>query len=265
MTTELAADGPVFDAAAAWRADVIRELGLRGAERSAAASPMAGFPQLLDFVSRTLGAHAPRRGAWIDVGAGLGGVADWIKRTTRHETFAFEPAPGSVDASRRLFPLLPATQAVAACLPLRTGCVGAVMVNGVVSLLDDLDGLFDEVSRVVRPDGVVAVADLWSTTDTTLRRSPNVFWSMEELVQEARGRGFELLDAATCTVGTGWWQDAAIQVAEVIRQECRDRPGFDAWEADQRHIAEILDDSLVMPGACSFRRRSSAVPAPEST
>ncbi len=245
----------VFDSPAQWRGEVITDLRLRGAERCAAASPAPGFPQLLDSMIRAL-RHAPIDGVWIDVGAGLGGVADWINRSTRHPVLAFEPSPESTRTARALFPGLAATQALGESLPVVTSGVSGVIVSGVVSLLDDLRAMLGEAARVLRPGGVLAIADIWSTSDLTRREPPNTFWSIESVVAMADRFDLEFHEAAICTIGTGWWPSAAVQVNEVIESEFGDRPGFDAWERDQRLIAGALDGGLVLPGACSFTRRS---------
>lgn len=65
----------VFEAPAMWRADIIDEFRLRGAKRCAAASPSPGFPQVLESLVSTI--EDARRGLWLDVGGGLGGVASW--------------------------------------------------------------------------------------------------------------------------------------------------------------------------------------------
>jgi len=241
-----------FDEPARWRAEIIRDLGIRGIERCAAACPDPGFPQLLDSMLGSL--DASPAGTWIDVGGGLGGVSDWLLRTSRRRVVMFEPTGGSCRAASSLFPLLPVVQSSAERLPVPDQAVSAAVACGVVSVLDDFGDVLGECGRVLRTDGVLAIADLWSTSSVTLRRSPNVFWSFEDVVAAARDHSLEVLDVAVCTVETGWWSKATAQVEDVIRTAYTDRAGFAAWERDQAHIREVVESGDVLAGAISFRR-----------
>jgi SAM-dependent methyltransferase len=245
----------VFDEPALWRAEVIEDLRLRGAERCAAACPGPGYPQLLATVIEGLDDSPP--GWWIDVGGGLGGVADWLMRRTRRSVVAFEPSPGSVRGASRLFPLLTVVQAGAERLPLPAASVSGVVVSGVISLFDSIDGLLGEAARVLVTDGVLGITDIWSTTDTTTPAPPNTFWAVEDVVAAANRAGFDSVGFAICSTSTGWWSDAAQQVDEVIERRYRSRPGYDAWMRDRAHLSEVFADGLVTAGACVFTRRSA--------
>jgi SAM-dependent methyltransferase len=243
----------VFDEPAQWRAEVIEDLHLRGAERCAAACPGPGYPQLLATVIEGLDDSPP--GAWVDVGAGLGGVADWLTRRTRRTIVALEPNAGSVHGAKRLFPLLTLVQGGAEHLPFPDASVPGVVVSGVISLFDAIDGVIGETARVLPTSGVLAFTDIWSTTDTTVSAPPNTLWAVEDVVAVADANGFDSVGFAICSTSTGWWSKAAEQVDEVIERRYRSRPGFEAWQADRAHIKQIFDDGLVMAGACVFTRR----------
>jgi SAM-dependent methyltransferase len=247
----------VFAEPQRWRAAIIEELRLRGAERCAAASPAYGFPQLFHSIERA-SQHAPPAGAWIDVGAGLGGVADFLQRTARRRVLAIEPSSASASAARDLFPLLAVAQAMGEALPIRDRTVAFAMANGVVSLLSDLAGLVREAARVLRPGGVLVFGDLWSTTETTRRLQPNTFWSLEDVIAGVRRVGFELLDVAICTSDTGWWPSAATQVDELIETRHHEHPEFDRWRRDRLHLAQVVHADLVLPATCSFVRIAPA-------
>lgn len=248
----LSVETQAFDEPALWRAEIIRDLGIRGVERCAAACPDPGFPQLLDSMLRVL-TDTPR-GPWIDVGGGLGGVSDWLLRRSPRRVVMFEPAPGRCAAAHRLFPLLPVVQAPAERLPLPGGSVSAVVASGVVSLLDDLDDVVGECARVLRPGGVVAIADLWSTSSNSVHSDPNVFWAFEDVVAIADRHPLEVADVAVCAVETGWWSDATEQVDDVIRDAYADRAGYADWVRDQDHIREVIESGVVLAGAISLRR-----------
>lgn len=241
-----------FDEPALWRAEIIRDLGIRGIERCAAACPDPGFPQLLDSILAAV--TATPSGTWIDVGGGLGGVSDWLMRRTRRRVVMFEPTEGSCQAASSLFPLLPVVRAPAECLPVPDQGASAVVACGVVSLLDDLAAVVGECGRVLRTDGVLAIADLWSSSNTSRRDAPNVFWAFEDVVSAATDHSMEVVDVAVCNVGTGWWSGATEQVHDVIRAKYTDRAGYDDWARDQEHIATVLEAGEVLAGAISLRR-----------
>jgi ubiquinone/menaquinone biosynthesis C-methylase UbiE len=242
---------PVFDEPARWRADVIEQLRLRGAERCGAASPGPGYPQLLGTVISGLDESPP--GPWVDLGGGLGGVADWLQRHTRRDVIAFEPNPGSIDGARRLFPLLTLVRASAERVPLARGSVSGVVVSGVASLFGSLDVLVGEVARVLCSGGIFAATDLWSSSSRTVTAPPNTFWSIEDATAVARRHGFERIDVAISSTSIGWWSNAARQVDDVIAEQYHGRPGFEAWVVDREHIQQAIADELVAAGACVFR------------
>ena len=193
-------------------------------------------------------------GTWIDVGGGLGGVSDWLMRRSRRRVVMFEPADGSCRAASSLFPLLSVVQAPVEQLPVRDGGISAVVASGVASHLNDLDALVRECGRVLRPGGVLAIADLWSATSSSARSDPNVFWSFEDVVAVAKDHSMEIADVAVCSVETGWWSEATEQVNTVIRSGYTERSGFAEWEDDQEHIRSVVESGDVLAGAISFRR-----------
>jgi SAM-dependent methyltransferase len=243
----------VFDGPALWRAEVIEDLRLRGAERCAAACPGPGYPRLLASVIEGLDESPP--GLWIDVGGGLGGVADWLVRRTRRHVVAFEPTPGSIGGARRLFPLLTLVQASAERLPVPQASVSGVIVSGVISLFDSIDVLVAEAARVLQPGGILAITDLWSSTERTTPAAPNTFWAVEDAVAIADRSGFDSVGFAVCSTGTGWWSTVAQRVDEVIERRYRSHPGYAEWTHDRAHLARVVAEGLVVAGACVFTRR----------
>jgi SAM-dependent methyltransferase len=243
----------VFDEPALWRAEVIEELRLRGAERCAAACPGPGYPQLLATVIEGLDDSPP--GPWIDLGGGLGGVADWLMRQTRRQIVAFEPNPGSIAGARRLFPLVPLVRASAERVPVRDASVSGVIVSGVISLFDSIEGIVAEAARVLVPGGGFAVTDLWSTTDRTTPAPPNTFWAVEDVVAAAERAGFDSVGFAVCSTDIGWWGTSAQQVDEIIERRYRARPGYAEWTKDKEHLTRVVTAELVTAGACVFTRR----------
>jgi ubiquinone/menaquinone biosynthesis C-methylase UbiE len=237
----------VFDQASYWRAEIIADFRLRGAERCAAASPTPGFPQLLDSVLFALAGAPP--GPWLDVGGGLGGTASWIERTQHRRVVVVDGSFAAVSAARQLFPELDVGCADAADLPIRHRSVPAAIVSGVVSLLADVDGLLAELRRVLIDGGRVAMTDLWSATSSTWKVGANTFWSLEDLERRAVAHGFGVQHAAVSELTSGWWSSSATQVNDEIIERHSRSPQFAAWRRDLEHLDRIVAGGDVVPAA----------------
>ena len=87
----------------------------------------------------------------LDLGAGLGGVSQWIAWSTGADVVALEPEWSAAAGARRLFPGISVVQAEAVVSPFSAGSFDAVTLLGVVSLVDDLPPLISEVVRLLRP------------------------------------------------------------------------------------------------------------------
>jgi SAM-dependent methyltransferase len=239
--------GMVFDRSSYWRADIISEFRLRGAERCAAASPTPGFPQLLDSVMFAIADAAA--GPWLDIGGGLGGTASWIERTGGRRVVVTDASFAAVDAARRLFPRLDVACADANHLPIRDASVSVAVVSGLVSLLDDVDAVFSEIRRVLATVGRVAITDLWSSSSSTWRDRPNTFWSLEDIERRAGAHGFEIRHIAIADLAIGWWPSAAIQVNDEIVERYSAEPEYGAWRRDLGHLDRVMGSGRVVPAA----------------
>ncbi len=228
----------VFDRPALWRAEVIKDFRLRGAERCAAASPTPGFPQLFESLLSAVDASGDR---WLDVGGGLGGTASWVERNSRATVIAVDPAENSLVAARQLFPTLVVAVGSGAHLPVADRCIDVVMLNGVVSLLRELRDLATEVRRVVTATGRVLVADIWSASTQSFELGPNTFHSIETFASAWTQHGFVVGHVAIADTSTGWWSSAAKQVNDEIVLRHAGDDGFDRWHADLRHLERVLD------------------------
>ena len=253
----------VFGTPVSWRAEIIAEFRLRGAERCAAASPAPGFPQLLDSLMSQL--PCGPTGVWLDVGGGAGGIASWIERSYDQRVVVIDPAAASIGAATRLFGELMVAVGSGERLPVRDRCVDVVLLNGVISLIDDTAAVLDELQRVLRPNGRVAVTDIWSTTADTFTEGPNTFRSLEDFDRSLRERGLGTVHAAVAETSTGWWASAGEQVDDEIVERHDADAGFDEWVEDRRHLQEIIDAGRVVAAGVVVGPTDAVEPEPDRT
>ena len=165
----------VFDQTTMHRAAVIEQLGLPERSRQETAALGPDVDRLLRLLPRLLGrtpggsgepgASRPP-GLVLDVGAGLGGVAASMQ-SWGCRVIAIEPAPGSLEGMRRLFPSVATVHASADALPFPDDAADATTLIGVVSLTG-LRQVVREVARVLSPGGPVVLADMFASSSSFL-------------------------------------------------------------------------------------------------
>lgn len=157
--------------------------------RLAAACRGTGDRPLLDRVADALDRYrepSTAPGPVVDVGAGFGGPAAWLRRYRGVATVGVEPSADAVAAARGLFPEVPMVRGDAMRLPLADGAYEAALVLGVVSLVDDVPRALMEARRAVRAGGVLALTD-YVGLDV----------SAQQAVREARAAGHPVLPVGT--------------------------------------------------------------------
>lgn len=112
-------------------------------------------PAFADFVGIDAGHRA------LDCGAGTGALtAELVRRLGAEFVAVAEPSPRFVDALRRRFPELDVQLAPAEELPLPDGQLDAALAQLVISFVTDAPKAVQELRRVVREDGAVAIC-MW--------------------------------------------------------------------------------------------------------
>ena len=233
--------------------EAAEDLSLGPDELIAAMSPGPAFPAVL----RTFeAAFALRPRVIVDLGAGTGGVSEWLRVTTGATVYAVEPEEGARRAAGRAFPRIHVVEGRADAAPLPGGVADAVVLSGVISLMTDIDAELDEVNRLLTRSGSIAIADLFSGTDHTVYAEPNVFQSVEDLTRILRDNGFAVTERGLGDAEPEpSWAAAAWRVDEWIENRCSDRPGYLEWRADRRHLQRHIEsDGLV--GGCLVARRT---------
>ena len=247
----------VFDQPSLWRLEAAHALGLGVDDMIAAMSPGPAFPAALRSLQAGLSGQ-PR--VIVDVGAGTGGVSEWMRLSTGATVYAIEPEDGARRAARLAFPHLHVLAGRADLTSLPGGCADVIVMSGVTSLMSDLDPAIAEVDRLLTGSGRLAVADLFSSTPNTWCSGPNTFRSIEDLTRILRMSGF-----ITASVGCGdpdpdpTWAAAAQAVDDWIDANCADRLGYEVWIADRRHLRDQIRSGNVLGGCLVARRSSSAI------
>lgn len=163
----------------------------------------------------------------LDVGAGTGALTEMaVARLGVESVTAVDPSPSFVAALRRRVPGIEVRQAAAEQLPFPDGSFDGSYANLVVHFMTDPVAGLEEMARVTRPDGVVAVT-VW---DYAGGRGPlGPFWEAarhqdpgvvdeSRLAGTARGQLAELLVAAGLD-----------DVEETALPAGRTFSGFDDW------------------------------------
>jgi SAM-dependent methyltransferase len=249
----------MFDEIGPLTATAAIELGFDAEARRAATSPGPSFPRVL----RTLADAVPKRpdATIVDLGAGLGGASTWLAAETGARVLAVEPAAGARWGARRLFPDLDVRPGSAARSGLPAGIADAVVLLGVISLLDDLGSVLAEARRLLGPDGVVAIADMFIDGDGLERSGVNTLRSLSVTRRALADAGLELV-AAGCANDASpdeAWRRRADDVKQWLVHHHGHDPAVEGWIADQRQLADWIDGEHVF-GACLVAAECGAPP-----
>lgn len=171
---------------------------------------------------------------------------------------AIEPAAGARNAARSLFPALRVRPGAAERTGLDDHVADAVVLSGVLSLIDDAGPVLSEVERILRAGGTLAVADLFSAGSAALASGPNVFRSHEQVAALLALRGWRIEE-----VGCGLpepdprWAAAARRVDRWIHGAHGHDPAYARWCADKAHLERHLAAGDLVAGCLVARRPSS--------
>jgi arsenite methyltransferase len=158
-------------------------------------------PGGLDLTDRAVALCGLPPGAVVlDVGCGAGVTVEHLRSRYGLAALGVDPSAVLVAAARARSARLPLVRGRCERLPIAAGATDAVLIECVLSLVDDLDGALAEVVRVLRPGGLLAVTDLYARhgeaaaelerlpTGSCLRRS----FLKEQLLDRLAAGGFLL-------------------------------------------------------------------------
>lgn len=245
----------VFGAPLRWRAQAALALGLGGEELLGGVSPAAGCPGSLAAVLD----HVTRDGlpeTIVDIGAGVGGIGEWFRRRTDATVTAVEPLSDARLAAQYLFGSLDVRSGSADATGLEGGTADAVVMCGVLSLIDDQDAVLAEAHRIARPGATVAIVDLFSADGGVIDSEPNVFRDVDHVADALERHGCTVQDIVRSDhILEPAWASAARRVDHWIHRNCHDHPSYPAWSADKRHLREHLESKVVT--ACCIVARAA--------
>ena len=235
-----------FGGPVTWRAEAAESLGLRDDELPAAISPGAAFPAALRCMVDTM--PSPLR-TIVDVGSGVGGASEYLRRATGATVYAVEPSELARTTARRCFPHLRQVPGEATRTGLPAGIADAVVLCGVLSLIGEPHAALDEAARLLSPHGHLAIADLFAAGAFDRTSGPNVFRTPETVIDLCATHGLVVV-AVGCGAPTPdpVWSSVAALIDEWITRECRDRDGYDAWHRDRLHLERHISRGDLVGG-----------------
>lgn len=234
-----------FGDAVTWRAEAAAALGIDDQDLPAAISPGASFPAVL----RTIVGSVPAPRMIVDIGSGVGGDSEFIRRATGARVLAVEPSPLARETARRCFPRLMQVDGDATHTGLTDGCADGVVMCGLLSLIDDPCPVLAEAVRLLSPNGRLAIADLFGSGRSDLRSAPNVFRTPKTVIDLCTAQGLEIVDIAVGEpTPDSHWSAIAARVDAWIEEHCCDRLGYAAWCRDRAHLARHIANGDVLGG-----------------
>lgn len=234
-----------FDTMPRWTVEAIESLGASHAIPAACRG--SGNPEALTWLAEEM--DLGEETTLVDVGAGMGGAAEYAALTRGARVLLVEPMLGACRAATRLFGR--ATVAASGTgLPLADGGSGAVWSLGVLCSSADQLRMLEEMRRVITPGGSVGLL-VYIKTVSDLPEQPdgNEFPTRDELLDLVRRAdlrveaGADLPDFAD---PPQVWQQQVREVDELVAEEHRDDRRWRAADAQQATMSHLIGDGLVI-------------------
>jgi SAM-dependent methyltransferase len=241
-----------FDTLAEWTARVAKDLGQDF--HIPAGCRGSGSPAVLDWLIEQLDISAGE--VLLDCGAGVGGPAAYAAAQREVRPVLVEPQAGGCRAARALFDF-PVIRADASALPFADGTFDAAWALGVLCTTQAQLQLLEELRRVVRPPGRIALLVLMAHEPSPAGEPDDSFFPTDESLQDLiRRAGLHIAawrSAADIWTPPAQWQERV----EAFDSELHARYGDeDAWQLAERQserIAKLLERSTIVPQVLSLR------------
>ena len=234
-----------FDTVPSWTVRAVETLGREYAIPAACRG--SGSPEALRWLAGKL-ALDPET-SLVDVGAGMGGSAEFVAREFGPEVVLVEPMMGACQAAQRLFGR--ATVAAAGeNLPFASGTFDRAWSLGVVCTSSDQPKMLRELRRVVHAEGRVGVLVYIKTVDD-LPNQPegNNFptrGGLDRLVEGAGMRIVDRADLADFAAAPDWWQQRVTECDDLVAERHRHDSRWDSASEQESIITGLIGDDLVI-------------------
>jgi SAM-dependent methyltransferase len=234
-----------FDTVPSWTVRAVNTLGPEYAIPAACRG--SGSPESLRWLAGRLGLNTDT--TLVDVGAGMGGSAEFVGDEFDTDVVLVEPMMGACQAAGQLFGR--ATVAAAGeNLPFADGVFDAAWSLGVVCSSTDQPTMLRELRRIVRKGGKVGLLVYIKTVDD-LPNQPegNNFPTRDGLDVLVRDAGLGIIDGAELADFAGppdWWQERVDQVDELVAQRHRHDSRWQNASDQETIITGLIGDGLVI-------------------
>ena len=248
-----------FDAVAAWTETVIAELGPQYAIPAACRG--SGSPAWLAWFADRLAPTARTR--FVDVGAGLGGPAAWLRERTGVTPVLVEPMERACVGAKRLFDFSPVA-AWSQTLPFTDGTFDAGWLLGVLDTTADQAELLAELHRVLTPDALVGFLVLIQVVDELpIAPEGNDFPTPESLDVGLDFSGFEIVDRVRTrdlpSADTEWTRRVAA-VEDALEAQFGHEPAWQSSREQGERLTLLLYGGSVEVWLVCATRRPDHVP-----
>ena len=243
-----------FDTVAAWTEKVIAELGSEYAIPAACRG--SGSPAWLAWFADRLAPEAQTR--FVDVGAGLGGPAAWLRDRTGVTPILVEPMERACVGAKRLFDLSPVA-AWSQTLPFADGTFDAGWLLGVLDTTADQAELLAELHRVLTPGALVGFLVLIQVADELpIAPEGNEFPTPESLHVGLDFSGFEVVDRVRTRdlpPPDAEWTRRVAAVEDALEAQFGHEPAWEsAREQGERLTLLLYGGSVEVWLVCAARR-----------
>lgn len=237
----------VFDAPSRWRARIVDDLGLTGDARCAGVSTSAAMPAVLEPALAAI-RRAPD-GIVLDLGGGLGSTAAWLQTSSGRACIVVEPSFTSCRMVGETFASLTAVCGDSAAVPVADAGSAVCVLNGVVSLVEDLDELVDEAARVLCNQGSSRSPTRWPhPTVTSTDRARTSFVPSMSSADTTSDRVSTSSQRTMCDRGPGTWGEIQEIVDDEIERRHRRDPGFATWMRDHTRMRDLVARDVITSG-----------------
>ena len=232
--------GDEFDTYASWTADAVEELG--PAHAIPAGCRGSGSPSSLEWLGKAMDLTATS--TLLDVGAGIGGPAEFAANTFGLAPTLCDPMPGACGAVTRLFGRT-GTVAPGHDLPYPDATFDAGWALGVLCVVDDEVAVLRELQRVVKPSGSVGLlVFLRRTSEPSDELTANTFPTERQLARAIDQAGLTQAHRTLLTdhdPQPAQWTRMISEVDEHIRRRHHREAAWRRVEDQQQALSALLD------------------------